>query len=197
MGKKSLYLVRHCEPDMSKGIRYDVMPGPPLSERGKKQALELRDFFSNIRVKEIYCSPFTRTVETAKLGILAEGRELIIVDELKEIRDDEPWENVKKRVNKWLNEVKVKIEDNSCIVAHGATIEALLLAFGVDIRNGKRFKNDNILPQGSVWKIVVTLDDGENIRKDIGESESLDGGLGLGLKINSSGIVHLPINFSE
>ncbi len=158
--KRTIYLVRHCEPDRTLGIRYDVPPGPPLSALGRKQAEELREFFDEIGVKEIYCSPFARTQETAKLGILSDGRRLVTVEALSEIRDDEPWEHVKSRVENWVKEVKNSLFNNTCIVGHGASIEALLIAFGVDLHRARRFRYGNILPQGCAWKVVLFNDAG-------------------------------------
>ncbi|RAL21372.1 histidine phosphatase family protein [Thermoflavimicrobium daqui] len=54
---KHFYVIRHCE---AEGQQSDAK----LTIKGKKQAIELADFFENIKVDRIISSPYTRAIET-------------------------------------------------------------------------------------------------------------------------------------
>lgn len=63
-----IYLIRHCEPQLPDGIpicmgRTDI----PLSEKGIKQAMDLRDYFSKVDISGIYSSPLVRAMQTANI----------------------------------------------------------------------------------------------------------------------------------
>jgi len=65
---RKIYLVRHCEPDLPKKSslclgRKDV----PLSNRGLKQAENLRNFLSKLNIETIYSSPLVRALKTAEI----------------------------------------------------------------------------------------------------------------------------------
>jgi broad specificity phosphatase PhoE len=63
---KKIYLVRHGETESNrKGIfrgRLDIL----LSQRGKDQARDLRDYFKTIPLQAVYSSPLQRAIETAE-----------------------------------------------------------------------------------------------------------------------------------
>lgn len=75
---RKIYLLRHCEPQLPEGVpicigKMDI----PLSEFGREQALELREYFSNINISSIYSSPLIRAKETAT--IIANGKKDVII----------------------------------------------------------------------------------------------------------------------
>src|SRR3989344_9342614 len=62
---KKVYLVRHGETDdLAKKLHQQN--NSVLSDRGKKQAHDVAERFSNIKVDVIYSSPFLRTIQTAE-----------------------------------------------------------------------------------------------------------------------------------
>lgn len=54
---KKIYLIRHCE---AEGQPFEAQ----LTDRGLKQALELADYFSNIKIDRIISSPYTRAIQS-------------------------------------------------------------------------------------------------------------------------------------
>ncbi len=65
---RKIYLVRHCEPDLPKQSsiclgRKDL----PLSNKGLKQAENLRIFFSKLNIEVVYSSPLVRALKTAEI----------------------------------------------------------------------------------------------------------------------------------
>lgn len=81
-----LYLIRHaeCEANLVKNI---IQGGSdtPLTEKGKAQALALRERLQNERIEfdEIYTSELERAIETARIAI--PDRNIIICKELNEL----------------------------------------------------------------------------------------------------------------
>ena len=67
-----IYVVRHAEVDNPENIEYMRLPGFGLSDWGRSQAEQLRDFFDDKKINIIYSSPLDRTKETAK--IIAHGK---------------------------------------------------------------------------------------------------------------------------
>lgn len=63
---KKIYLIRHGETESNRrGIfrgRLDI----PLSQNGREQAADLKQYFENISVESVYTSPLRRAVETAE-----------------------------------------------------------------------------------------------------------------------------------
>ncbi len=75
---RKIYLIRHCEPQLPGGIpvcmgKNDI----PLSEKGVRQAVELKDYFSRIDISGIYTSPLVRAMQTA--DIIADGNHHILI----------------------------------------------------------------------------------------------------------------------
>jgi 2,3-bisphosphoglycerate-dependent phosphoglycerate mutase len=54
---KKIYVIRHCEAE-------GQPPESPLTEKGYKQALELSEFLSEIKVDKVVTSPYLRAVQT-------------------------------------------------------------------------------------------------------------------------------------
>lgn len=76
----SLYLVRHGQPDysfMNKTSHCSLSNLAPLTEKGREQALSLRNKMNSIKNSIVISSPYTRALQTA---FLATGREDIIID---------------------------------------------------------------------------------------------------------------------
>lgn len=54
---KGIYIIRHCEAE-------GQSPDAKLTERGYQQALDLSDFFSDIKIDHIISSPFERAIQS-------------------------------------------------------------------------------------------------------------------------------------
>mgnify|MGYP000879917431 CR=1 FL=1 len=81
---RKIYLIRHCEPQLPEGIPICIgKKDIPLSDFGRKQALDLKEFFSKINISSIYSSPLIRSKETAII-IANEKRNVIVKKDFSE-----------------------------------------------------------------------------------------------------------------
>ena len=62
-----VYLVRHADVENPRRVLYGHLPGFPLSERGRAQAVDLGRRLRDRGVRRILHSPLERAVETARL----------------------------------------------------------------------------------------------------------------------------------
>jgi broad specificity phosphatase PhoE len=62
-----VYLVRHADVENPRKVLYGHLPGFPLSERGRAQAVEVGKRLSDRGIGRILHSPLERAVETARL----------------------------------------------------------------------------------------------------------------------------------
>lgn len=94
MASKTLYLIRHAQPDypngekMCLGQKNDL----PLSEHGFSQARQLGAFFKEIPLEAVYTSPLLRARQTAA-PIAGEARPLLVLDALIELYGGE-WDGM-------------------------------------------------------------------------------------------------------
>jgi len=63
-----VYIIRHGEreDDVNPNWKSDRPWDPPLTERGKRQALEAGEFLAGKNIKIVYTSPFSRCLQTTK-----------------------------------------------------------------------------------------------------------------------------------
>ncbi|MCH2213674.1 MAG: histidine phosphatase family protein [Flavobacteriales bacterium] len=57
----TIYLVRHAEKDLSKGLPGD----PPLTQCGRERAKHLSEFLKDINIEAVYSTNYIRTMRTA------------------------------------------------------------------------------------------------------------------------------------
>ncbi len=62
-----VFLIRHAEVENPRRLLYGHLPGFPLSQRGREQAIELGRRLHDSGIRRIVHSPLTRAVETADL----------------------------------------------------------------------------------------------------------------------------------
>ena len=74
--KKTFYLVRHGSTEWNKERRFQGRADIPLSEEGREQARKAKKMIDRLFFEEIFSSPLSRAVETAK--IITCGRHLPI-----------------------------------------------------------------------------------------------------------------------
>ncbi len=86
-----LHLIRHGETQWNRDQRVQGQCEVGLNETGKEQAVELGKRLAATRYDAIYCSSSLRTRETAWLAFPKRHREIIFLDDLREI-DLGPWE---------------------------------------------------------------------------------------------------------
>jgi broad specificity phosphatase PhoE len=90
-----LYLVRHGATQLTAEDRFSGDIGVDLSEEGRGQAARLGERLRNEGIRAIYCSPYSRTVETAR--IIADPCQLepTLCDGLREISHGH-WEGLRR-----------------------------------------------------------------------------------------------------
>ncbi len=69
---KSVYLIRHGETKMNRGLRHQG-PEEPLTDRGREQVRELIEFLRGENIDTLISSPYARARETADLVARALG----------------------------------------------------------------------------------------------------------------------------
>src|SRR5437867_2471155 len=91
-----LYFVRHGATQLTAEDRFSGATGVDLSDEGRRQVERLAERLSDDGIRAIYCSPLSRTVETAR--ILARPHALVPIprDGLREISHGR-WEGLTRR----------------------------------------------------------------------------------------------------
>ncbi len=90
-----LYMVRHGATQLSAEDRFAGAVNVELSEEGKFQAGRLAERLADDSVKAVYCSPLTRTVQTAAILAVPHQLALIHDDGLREIHHGH-WEGMRR-----------------------------------------------------------------------------------------------------
>jgi probable phosphomutase (TIGR03848 family) len=80
-----LLLIRHGLTDATGNRLYGTTPGIHLSERGRKQADQLADRLSPVRLAAVYSSPLERCMETAEAITKGRGLEIEVLPDLGEV----------------------------------------------------------------------------------------------------------------
>lgn len=88
---KKIYLVRHGKINIGDEKRYIGITDISLDETGKRQAMALRKYFSDIVIDKAYTSPLKRCMETISIVLKGRNIEIKEMDELKEINMGD-WE---------------------------------------------------------------------------------------------------------
>ena len=143
-------MIRHCEAD-----------GQPaeaqLTERGLKQALDLSEFFSEIKIDSIISSPYKRAIQSiqplakrlnVEIEIDSKLRERVLstksysdwLDKLRTTFDDvqlkfeggESSQEAMKRIVEVVQEVFSGVNKNTIIVTHGNIMSLLLKYYNKD-----------------------------------------------------------------
>jgi broad specificity phosphatase PhoE len=150
---EELFLVRHGAPDRSLNTPYQIMPGPPLSERGEEEAVEAAAWLRDRGVERVFCSPFARAARTAELIATTLGLELSSCEALREMAPGEAFELTRARVVEILPQLDDGTLRRVALVSHGACIKALLLhttADRIDLRPHS-YEGGNHAPPAGIW----------------------------------------------
>lgn len=76
----TLYFVRHCRPDFS--VAEDSVR--PLTEEGKQDIPKINRYLDDKAIDVVVSSPFVRAVDSIKPFADANGKEIIVIDGLRE-----------------------------------------------------------------------------------------------------------------
>lgn len=91
-----LYLVRHGATQLTAEDRFSGAIGVELSEEGRHQVARLSERLAHDAITAVYCSPLSRTVETAEILARPHGLPLVRRDGLREITHGR-WEGLTRR----------------------------------------------------------------------------------------------------
>jgi broad specificity phosphatase PhoE len=80
-----LILVRHAEPDYNATIGTPEAPDPPLTERGRLQAIRLAQRLRDMQIDAIYSSTMGRAIETANIVAGAKDLPVLRTPQLREV----------------------------------------------------------------------------------------------------------------
>jgi broad specificity phosphatase PhoE len=163
---KTIYLIRHGETQANREGIFRGRGEVPLSPAGLKQAGELRDYFSSLKVERVFSSPLKRAAETATICFPLQAIEL---QELVNNLDLGRWAGRKKKMSfpggEALAAVKARTrhfnlllaaasEERIAVVSHRSVLKALLAeALGLGEKWFWKFHLDNA-------SVTVLLHDG-------------------------------------
>jgi broad specificity phosphatase PhoE len=91
-----LYLVRHGATQLTAEDRFSGAVGVDLSDEGRHQVARLAERLAQDEIQAVYCSPLSRTVETAEILARPHGLPLVRRDALREIAHGH-WEGLSRR----------------------------------------------------------------------------------------------------
>jgi 2,3-bisphosphoglycerate-dependent phosphoglycerate mutase len=150
---EELYLIRHAMPDRSLGIAYNILPGPPLTEAGQREAEQTAAWLAEHGVEHLLASPFARTRATAEAIADAIDLPVTYVDALREGGPGEAMQQIRERMAELLAQIEDSPLRRVALVSHGACIRALLLYTTGDRLNlaGHVYDNGNCAPTAGVW----------------------------------------------
>lgn len=149
-----IYLVRHGIPSKEYKGPYEILPGPELSEYGRKQGIEAAKWLNSKKIDLIYSSPFTRAYQTSKPISKLLNIQYKMVDPLQEQNNQETDSALEYRVVNWWNSESKHLEDKTpIIVSHGAPLNAFIKNFGNNLSNYRTFGRGNFMPMGGIWEL--------------------------------------------
>jgi len=155
-----ILLLRHATPEWDRtDIPYDILPGPPLSSKGEKEAEALAEFLKTQAVVKLYYSPFERSARTARVISALNGIDCMEDKRLSEWRSiDELETQVRERMSSIFEcAVRESLEIGPIgLVSHGGPVAALLQELGINPEElapfRKLFDGSNPLPPAGAWK---------------------------------------------
>jgi len=162
-----LFLVRHASPDWNRtDLRYDIPPGPPLTDQGRSEARSLGEFLAQQNIQCILASPMDRAHETAAVASAIVQTPVVITEGITEWERGEPESAVLERMLRHLTEAAALAASGKAValVTHGGPIRLLLSHF--DVANAeidfyrRQFDRDNPLPPAGAWRLTRSATNG-------------------------------------
>src|SRR5579875_1533976 len=80
-----ILLIRHGQQEVDSNGPFGLTIDPPLSERGEMQAKLLGESLRGTPIDAIYSSPLQRAYQTASAIAAHQGREVEVLDDLREV----------------------------------------------------------------------------------------------------------------
>lgn len=151
-----IYIVRHAAPQQGTNIPYDRVPGPPLAELGRGEARAAALYLSHCGIEKLYASPLDRAMETAAIIAEETGLERETVEDIREMRNDEPFERVRERMAAFLARLEANPASPVAFVSHGSPVRAMLHLLSKDTLDltPYNFHGGNPLPTAGIWRAV-------------------------------------------
>lgn len=153
-----IYVARHATPDWSRqDLRYDVLPGPPLTSAGESEARLLGEFLREKSVNRIYASPFERAHRTAELAAEVMGTSMVVDEAIREWAQGETPDTVSSRVLPFWERICLEAEREGpvCLVTHGGPMRLILHTLGMTRETMEtytvRFDANNPAPPTGTW----------------------------------------------
>lgn len=148
-----LYLVRHAQPDRASKIKYDVEPGPSLTDIGRTEAIQAATWLADRGLEYLFSSPFARTVETADTIADQLGLPITYVKALAEGAPGEQLAKIRERVAELLAQVDDGPLRSVAFVSHGICLKLLLLHTTNDTIDLTKHVYDygNCSPTAGIW----------------------------------------------
>jgi 2,3-bisphosphoglycerate-dependent phosphoglycerate mutase len=150
---QELFLIRHAQPDRASSIKYDVEPGPPLTETGRRESIQAAQWLATRGLEYLFSSPFARTVETADTIVDQLGLPITYV---KALAEGGPGENITK-IRERVAELLVQIDDGPLrsvgLVTHGICLKLVLQHTTNDTIDLSKHHYDygNCSPTAGIW----------------------------------------------
>jgi 2,3-bisphosphoglycerate-dependent phosphoglycerate mutase len=150
---EDLYIVRHAQPDRTGTIKYDIEPGPSLTDLGRGEAVQAARWLAGRELEYIFSSPFARTVQTADTIADQLGLPITYVKALAEGGPGETKERVRERIAELLAQVDDGPLRRVAFVTHGICVKSLLLHTTNDKLDLSRHLYDygNCSPTAGIW----------------------------------------------
>ena len=151
-----IYIVRHAAPQQGTNIAYDRVPGPPLAELGRSEARAAALYLSHCGLQKLYTSPLDRAMQTAAIIAEETGLASETVEDIREMRYDEPYEQVRERMRTFQANIEANAANPVAFVSHGSPVRAMLQILSNDTLDltPYNFHGGNPLPTAGIWRAV-------------------------------------------
>ncbi|NJP04843.1 MAG: histidine phosphatase family protein [Chloroflexaceae bacterium] len=149
-----IFLIRHGAPQNNTGVEYRVMPGPPLSEKGRAEARQAAAFLADKELQYLFVSPFERAVQTAEQIVAALDVPVMFTELIQECHPQESLVQVRHRVSEFLAALQDSPFRRVALVSHGAPIGEMLRELSDDQIDLSKHSYDisrNCAPTAGIW----------------------------------------------
>ena len=143
-----IYLVRHGAALLDTGLDYEAGAGPGLSARGLDEARQAAVFLAGRGVAQVFASPLRRARQTAEEIGSHLGLRITVQGLLAEPPRDEKVEDVRARVQAFLQAAEAGPHPVIALVSHGTP---LLLLRGELRQEPVDLRGSPPLPTAAIW----------------------------------------------
>ena len=150
---EELFVIRHAEPDRTLAMAYNVLPGPPLTPRGREEAAQAAAWLAGQSVEYLFASPFERASSTADIIVDRLGLPITYTATLREAGPGETLDQVQARMGDLLAQLDDGPLRRVGLVSHGACVRGLLrhtTANRIDLRQ-HMYDYGNHAPTAGIW----------------------------------------------